>query len=132
MVAVEKKRVLVVDDDPDLLQLVRILLARAGVDVLTALSVPDARQLLYDGTPPDLVVLDIMMPEISGVELLHEIRGLSEFDGLPVLMLSALIDPEQIRVALNAGADRYLTKPYVASSLVTVVQELLNAGRVAN
>ena len=51
------------------------------------------------------------------------------YDDLPVLILSALIDPERIRAALDAGADRYLTKPYIANNLLTVVQDILRTGR---
>ncbi|MDZ4768039.1 MAG: response regulator [Chloroflexota bacterium] len=125
----DKKRVLVVDDDPELLQLVRILLGRAGVDVVTAGDADAARVALSGISAPDLMILDVMLPDVSGVEFLRQMRDEAVFDEVPVLMLSALIDPDQIRVALDAGADRYLTKPYVANSLVSIVQELLRNGR---
>ncbi|MCK6580116.1 MAG: response regulator [Anaerolineae bacterium] len=125
----EKRKILVVDDDPELLQLVRILLARAGFETLTALDVPSARTVLSSGTLPDVMVLDIMLPGVSGIEFLEEIRAIADFDSLPILMLSALADQQQIRAALDRGADRYLTKPYVASSLVSIVQEILSTKR---
>jgi DNA-binding response OmpR family regulator len=128
-VASDKKRVLVVDDDPELLQLVRILLGRAGVEVVTAGDADAAKLALSGISTPDLMILDVMLPDVSGVEFLRQMRAERAMDEVPVLMLSALIDPDQIRVALDAGADRYLTKPYVANSLVSIVQELLNHGR---
>lgn len=127
--SVEKKSVLVVDDDPELLQLVRILLGRSGLNVTAAPDARSAAQALSEADAPDLMILDIMMPDISGVDFLRRVRQESAFDHVPVLMLSALIDSEQIRVALEAGADRYLTKPYVANSLISIVQELLRNGR---
>ncbi|MBL8133318.1 MAG: response regulator [Anaerolineae bacterium] len=127
----EKPTILVVDDDPELLQLVRILLARAGFEALTALDVPAARTMLSSGSLPDVLVLDIMLPGVSGIEFLEELRAIADFDSLPILMLSALADQQQIRAALDRGADRYLTKPYVASSLVSMVREILSSERGA-
>lgn len=129
MVLPKKKRVLVVDDDPELLQLVRVLLGRINAEAVTTDNAKTAAALLRSGPPPDLVILDIMLPEVSGIEFLRQIRADDTYDNLPVVVLSALIDPERIRVALDAGADRYLTKPYIANNLVTVVQEVLRVGR---
>ncbi len=70
-----------------------------------------------------------MLPDVSGIEFLRQMRAKSEYDDVPVLVLSALIDPEKIRAALDAGADRYLTKPYIANNLLTVVQDMLRTGR---
>jgi len=128
-VASNKRRILVVDDDPELLQLVRVLLARIGVEAIMAENATDAAQELRSGSLPDLVILDMMLPDVSGVEFLRQMRAKSTYDQLPVLILSALIDPERIRAALDAGADRYLTKPYIANNLLTVVQDMLRTGR---
>ena len=123
-----KALVLVVDDDPDLLRLVSLLLARINVDVQTAQSATIAAQYLTERLP-DLMILDLMMPEISGLDFLRQLRGHRAYETLPVLVLSALIDPEQIRIALSEGADRYLTKPYITHNLLSVVQEMLQSGR---
>lgn len=127
--AVEKKRVLVVDDDPELLQLVRVLLLRTGVEVLTAIDAFSAREALVSFGLPDLMILDIMLPDKSGIEFLREMRNESAYDSVPVMILSALIDPEQKQIAREAGADHYLTKPYVAGNLISTVQEMLRNGR---
>ncbi len=127
--ASNKKRVLVVDDDPELLQLVRVLLGRINAEAIMAENAEIAAQSLVSGPLPDLVILDMMLPDVSGVEFLRQMRSKSVFDNLPVLILSALIDPERIRAALDAGADRYLTKPYIANNLLTVVQDILRTGR---
>jgi DNA-binding response OmpR family regulator len=128
-VASNKKRILVIDDDPELLQLVRVLLVRINAETVTAESAADAAQILRTPPLPDLLILDIMLPDVSGIEFLRQLRAKATFDNLPVLILSALIDPDRIRAALDAGADRYLTKPYIANNLVTVVQEILRTGR---
>lgn len=130
MEAENKKRILVVDDDRDLQQLVRLLLEHIGIEAIPALTAASAAQILRTAKPlPELVILDMMLPDVSGLELLRQMRAKEVFDDLPILILSALADPNQIREGLNAGADRYITKPYIASNLTTVVQELLRAGR---
>jgi two-component system, OmpR family, phosphate regulon response regulator PhoB len=128
-VAVEKKRVLVVDDDPELLQLVRVLLLRAGVEVLTAVDAFAAEEEMVSSGLPDLLILDIMLPDKSGIEFLREMRSEHVYDSVPVMILSALIDPEQRQIAREAGADKYLTKPYVAGNLISTGQEMLRDGR---
>lgn len=128
-VASSKKRVLVVDDDPELLQLVRVLLARINVDATPAENATIAAQFLRTEPLPHLLILDMMLPDVSGIEFLRQMRAKAEYDEVPVLVLSALIDPEKIRAALDAGADRYLTKPYIANNLLTVVQDMLRTGR---
>jgi DNA-binding response OmpR family regulator len=131
-VASNRKRILVVDDDPELLQLVRVLLARIDVDTIAVESAAAAAQELRTPPLPDLVILDLMLPDVSGVDFLSQMRAKPMFDTVPVLVLSAMIDPDHIRQALDAGADRYLTKPYIANNLLTVVQEILRIGRRAN
>jgi len=120
---------LIVDDDIDLLQLVCFLLDRINVETVTAKNAADAAKILREPPLPDLVILDLMLPGISGMEFLRQMRARAVFDQLPVLVLSALIDPKQIREALDSGADRYLTKPYIANNLLTVAQEMLRTGR---
>ncbi len=127
--ASNRKRVLVVDDDPELLQLVRVLLSRINLETICVENAADAAQFLRTEPLPELMILDLMLPDVSGVEFLRQMRSKANFDAMPVLILSALIDPDRIRAALDAGADRYLTKPYIANNLLTVVQDMLRAGR---
>jgi DNA-binding response OmpR family regulator len=129
-VAAEKRpRVLVVDDDRELLSLVNTLLTRVGIEVVTAETAAAAAQVLRQTPLPNLVILDLMLPDVSGLELLRQIRAKDVFDSLPVVILSALADPNEIRDGLEAGADRYVTKPYLSSNLTGVVQDLLRSGR---
>lgn len=125
-----KKLVLVVDDDPEIRSLACALLRRSGCEPVEAETATAAARFLRDQPPPDLLILDLMLPEVSGVEFLRQLRAKSMFAQLPVLVLSSMIEPEQIREALNAGADRYVTKPYMGTNLIPAVQDLLRSGRL--
>jgi DNA-binding response OmpR family regulator len=117
-------RILVVDDDADTRGLVAELLGRAGHAVQQA---PDGRSGLraLHGSPPDLVVLDVSMPELDGWQTLERIRDLSD---VPVLMLTARgTELERVR-GLQAGADDYLVKPFGRQELVARVHALLRRG----
>ena len=93
MASQQKLRILVVDDDPSVLQLVSALLERSEIEPLTAQNASQAAAILRQQPLPDLVILDLMLPEISGIDFLKQIRAKSIFDDLPVLILSALADP---------------------------------------
>lgn len=121
--------ILVVDDDEALQKLVVSLLTRAGMNAYSAFDGLEAQEALQNRDLPDLMLLDLMMPAMSGIEVLRWVRSHEEYDELPIVILSAIADPEQIREGLNAGADRYLTKPYLANNLVKTVREILEHGR---
>jgi two-component system phosphate regulon response regulator PhoB len=123
-------RILVVDDDEAVLQLVDKMLSRVGFTPVLARNATQAAAILKQPPLPHLVILDMMLPDISGMEFLRQMRSKSLFDPVPVLILSALADPELIREGLTKGADRYLTKPYLANNLINTVKELLRSGRV--
>ncbi len=120
--------ILVVDDEAEIRKLVENLLGRVGLETLLAANVAEARQFLAEHKP-ELIVLDLMMPEVSGIDFLKELRSDNQYDDLPVVILSALVDPLQIREGLDAGADRYLTKPYLSKNLIQTVQDILKRGR---
>jgi two-component system phosphate regulon response regulator PhoB len=129
MTAPPPQRVLVVDDEPDIVALVVYHLARAGYRVSSASTGPDAVALARRERP-DLVVLDLMLPGMSGFEVLREIRASEETRRIAVLMLTARKDePDRIR-GLSLGADDYLTKPFSPQELVLRVQAILR--RVAS
>jgi DNA-binding response OmpR family regulator len=124
---VNKQRALVVDDDADIRELVRQLLERAGLEVFDE---PDGRAALrvFHEARPDVVLLDVAMPELDGWRTLERIRDLSD---VPVLMLTAK-DAEADRVrGLRSGADDYVVKPFAREELVARVEALLRrtAGR---
>jgi DNA-binding response OmpR family regulator len=117
----DRARILIVDDDPDIRELLRELLTRAGYDVDEAADGRTALRSLYE-TPPALVILDVTMPEMDGYQTLERMRDLSE---VPVIMLTARTQElERVR-GLTSGADDYVLKPFGRQELLARVQALL-------
>src|SRR6185369_11042300 len=117
----KRSRILVVDDDRDIRGLLRELLARAGYDVAEAESGKAGLREFY-ASPPDLVLLDVSMPELDGWQTLERIRDLSE---VPVMMLTARAgELEKVR-GLQGGADDYVTKPFGRQELLARINALL-------
>ena len=114
-------KLLVVDDDPDLLALVAFALTNAGYVVVKAADAPEALRV-FDAELPDLVILDINLPTGSGFDVCKSIRGRS---GVPVMMLTARGEEEDLVRALELGADDYLTKPFSPRTLLARVKALL-------
>ncbi len=118
---VEGARVLVVDDDPLLVRLVRTHLDKAGYRVLTAADGESALELALNELP-DLVVLDLMLPKLDGYEVCRRIR---EFSMVPVVMLTARGEPVDRLRGFEMGADDYLAKPFVPAELLARVRAVL-------
>jgi DNA-binding response OmpR family regulator len=120
--------ILVVDDDPDLRDLVRELLERAGHSVRTAAHGREALKLLFD-VRPRLIVLDVTMPDMDGWATLERVRDVTD---VPVLMLTARdAELEKVR-GLKAGADDYVTKPFGRQELLARVEALLRRSTAAS
>jgi len=117
-------RILVVDDDRVLLKLIQWRLERAGHEVISLTSPQNALELVLGGKMPDAVVLDVSMPEISGVEVLQTLRLGFGMKDLPAVFLSGRISPEEIETGRALGAI-YLTKPFVASALLKAIDQVL-------
>jgi len=125
--AASSGRVLVVDDDPTVSDVVRRYLERAGYDVDKAADGPTALALAA-ARPPDLVVLDLMLPGMSGLEVCRRLRGTSD---VPIVMLTALGEESDRVVGFETGADDYVTKPFSPRELALRVHSVLRrAGRV--
>jgi two-component system, OmpR family, phosphate regulon response regulator OmpR len=117
----EAPHILVVDDDKRLRELLRKYLTEQGFRVTVASDAADARRRL-DGLAFDLLVVDIMMPGESGLELT---RSLREKDGVPILLLTAMGEPEDRIAGLETGADDYLAKPFEPRELVLRIRTIL-------
>jgi two-component system alkaline phosphatase synthesis response regulator PhoP len=117
-------RVLVVDDEEDVRNLVAFNLRAAGMDVLFAENGTDAIGSIRRDRP-DLVVLDLMLPEIDGLSVCEMIRKLPEGADTPVIMLTAWVTDRARVVGMQAGANDYLTKPFSPRELVGRIQSLL-------
>ncbi len=118
------QRILVVDDEPDLLELVRVTLDGAGFRVETAESGSEALECVRR-SPPDLVVLDLMLPDLSGTEVCRKIRAVPELAATPIIMLTAKADEVDRVVGFEVGADDYVTKPFSPRELTLRVRAVL-------
>lgn len=114
-------KVLVVDDDPAMTELLCLLLKPATTDVYIANTGKDGLALV-DEKKPDVIILDLMMPEMDGYEVCQTIR---KTNNTPILVLSALDMPGMVSKALDAGADDYLIKPVTSSILIAHINNLL-------
>lgn len=119
-----RKRVMMVDDDAGVLTLIRIMLERSGFIVLGAKDALAALNMLETSTP-DLIILDVMMPGMDGIELCRQIRARPQTAHTPIIILSACSDWESVTEGLEAGADDYLAKPILHHDLAAKVRCLL-------
>lgn len=119
------ERVLVVDDEPNIIELVSLYLKREGYEVLFAENGKEALELFF-ANPPDILILDIMLPDIDGLEILRKIRKESL---VPVIMLTAKESEVDRVVGLELGADDYLTKPFSPRELVARVRAVLRRSK---
>ena len=116
--------ILIVDDEPDLLDMIRYNLERARFRVHTANDGPKALRLAAS-INPDLIILDVMMPDMDGVEACRRLRMVSGLDRVPILMLTALTDESDEIRGLEAGADDFVTKPVSPRLLLSRIRALL-------
>ena len=117
-------RVLVVDDDPVILKLLEVNFTMEGFDVVSAVDGADGLERARVERP-DIVVTDIMMPKMNGIELLEAMRSDADVADIPVILLSAKAMTDDVRAGLDAGADDYITKPFEPLELVDRVNKLL-------
>ncbi|MFW5691246.1 MAG: response regulator transcription factor [Chloroflexota bacterium] len=120
--------ILAVDDDPDVLGTLERVLQREGFDVKTVNSGRKALDYLEKNQQPDLVILDIIMPEMDGITVCRQIRRDTRFTALPVLFLTAKGSTDDIVEGLDAGADDYVVKPFELAELRARVHALLRRG----
>src|SRR5438132_8607687 len=116
--------ILVVDDEPDVVDLVRYHLHRAGFNVLTALTGPTGLAKATESRP-DAIVLDIMLPQMTGIEVCRALRKNNQTSDIPILILSAKAEASERIAGLELGVDDYITKPFSPRELVLRIQNLL-------
>lgn len=115
-------KLLVIDDDSAVTDLLSLLLKSNGFEVSATNNSAEGLGLIRD-TSPDVVILDLMMPEMDGWQICKAVR---EFSQVPIIILSALNDPSMIASVLDAGADDYLTKPTPSRVLIAHINRLIN------
>jgi DNA-binding response OmpR family regulator len=119
-----KKKVLVVDDEKDIVELISFNLARNGYDVLTAHNGNDALEIA-EREMPDLIVLDIMMPGIDGTEVTRRLKASPKLATIPLILLTAKSEETDVVVGLTLGADDYVSKPFSMKILLARLTTVL-------
>jgi DNA-binding response OmpR family regulator len=121
------KRILVVDDDENILNLERTILEQKGFDVTGASGGAEALRLLAEKTF-DLVLLDVMMPEVDGFTVCRKIKEDDRLKDLPVIFLTAKGGGDALAEGFQSGAVMYINKPFTANKLLTIVHTMLESG----
>ncbi len=121
-------KILVIDDDPTMTELLRLLLLPTHSTVITSNSGKEGVGLTQSQNP-DLIILDLMMPEMDGWQVCQAVR---KFSNLPILILSALDSPGMVAKALDAGADDYLIKPVPSGVLIAHINNLVRRAHAQN
>src|SRR6202007_2149795 len=124
------KRILIIEDDRDIVELVRYNLANEGFQVSGANDGATGLSTLKK-SPPDLLLLDLMLPKLSGLDICREVRKDESLNRLPILMLTARGDEADRVVGLEMGADDYVTKPFSPRELIARVKALLRRAEPA-
>jgi DNA-binding response OmpR family regulator len=124
-------RILVVDDDPEMVEMLRLTLTTAGYSVRTAATGKEALQKAQR-SPPDLLVLDLLLPEMNGFSVCQELQLTPATASVPVLMITVLPGTFPRLVGVEAGATAYLNKPFRAEELLSAVGGLLHRRHAAS
>lgn len=121
--------ILVAEDERDIRELINFTLMFAGHQVTLASNgaeaVERAQSALTDGKKPDLIMMDVRMPRMTGYEACRQIKGMEDFRDTPVIFLSAKGQDEEIQTGLDAGAAAYILKPFTPDDLTRRVEEIL-------
>jgi len=118
------RRVLLIEDEPNIIEAIRFLLTRDGWQVETHSDGSDAVEVIQRAGP-DLVILDVMLPGKSGMDILRDLRDVPALAKLPVLMLTARGQSRDRDMAEKAGVSRFMTKPFSNAEVLTAVRDLL-------
>ena len=118
-----QKRVLLAEDEPNIVESLTFLLERAGFDVASEMNGQSALNTAL-ADPPDVMILDVMLPGLDGFEILRRLRADARVQALPVLMLTAKGQREDRETALESGANLLITKPFSNSEVIAAVTRL--------
>lgn len=120
-----QKKILIVEDEESLLKLESILLTTKGYLVQGATSGLSALDAVAE-EPPDLILLDVMLPELDGFEVCQRLKSSPETRHIPVILLTARKTPEDVARGEEVGADQYITKPFKSAMVMEVIEKLIN------
>jgi two-component system alkaline phosphatase synthesis response regulator PhoP len=118
------QRILVVDDEPEIVGILKFRLKSWGFEALSAASGREALKLAEE-EKPNLILLDVMMPGMSGFDVLKELKAKEATKGIPVIMITVAAAKHEIDEGIKLGAAYYLSKPYDAQELITRIKEVI-------
>lgn len=124
------KRILIVDDEPHIQEVIRVSLEDFGFDLMEVADGENVYQTVLDARP-DLILLDVMMPGKDGYTVCQELKSDPQTAGIPIILLTAKSRPEEMEQGLAAGANAYVAKPFSPLSLLTVIHQHLSLGAVS-
>ncbi|MEM9550794.1 MAG: response regulator [Pseudomonadota bacterium] len=125
-----RRHVMLIEDEPNITEAIRFLLTRDGWTVDSHSDGTDAVEVVA-AAMPDLVILDVMLPGKSGMEILRDLRDRPELSNLPILMLTARGQSRDRDMAENAGVSRFMTKPFSNAEVLDAVRDLAAAAKAA-
>ncbi|MEX1071713.1 MAG: response regulator [Anaerolineales bacterium] len=120
------KQAWLVDDDEEMAAAVSLMIKVLGYSPRSFLAAPDAGRALLSGERPDLILLDLNMPQVSGKDFLEFVRSRAEFDQLPIVMLSSEFSDKHVNELLDIGADAYVSKPVSIEELESAIGKAVN------
>lgn len=118
------RRVLLIEDEPNIIEVIRFILTRDGWRVDTHSDGETAVDAVIERNP-DLIILDVMLPNRSGYDILHDLRGADQTQDLPVLMLTARGQRKDRELAEKLGVSKFMTKPFSNAEILATVRELM-------
>ncbi|MDB2676211.1 MAG: response regulator [Amylibacter sp.] len=121
-----KKSVVIIEDEPFIIEALTFLLENEGLDVRSISDGANAIDFIIK-SKPNLVILDIMLPNVSGMKILEDIRSMDEISNLPVLMLTAKGQKKDRRAAEEAGVSKFMTKPFDNQELIENVKAMIKS-----
>ncbi|MEK7450244.1 MAG: response regulator [Planctomycetota bacterium] len=119
-----KKKILVVEDDPDIREILQLKLSSAGFDVTTAATGLEGLNKVYQDSP-HLIILDLMLPQLDGYQMCRILKFDERYKDIPIIMLTGKAEDKSMKLGLKAGADKYLTKPFEPEHLLSEIRQFL-------
>jgi len=120
------KRILIADDEPNIVVSLEFLMKQRGYDIRVVSNGAEALEAIGEFRP-DLILLDVMMPRVSGYDVCQKVRENPEWHGIKIIMLSAKGRDVEVNKGLAVGADAYVTKPFATKDLIEQVAQMLGA-----
>lgn len=117
-------KILIADDEIRLRKVIALYMTKTGHETIEAGNGLQAVELVQS-EKPDAVVLDVMMPEMTGLEATKKIRSIAEFKDIPIILLTANAREDDIKLGLESGANKYITKPFSPKELVEVIESIV-------